>query len=75
MPILAARRHTVADKNRLIDAIREINPTAAVDWLARFTEVELRDYYERLMGLLDPSPGARWMRRGEAAAIFVREVV
>jgi hypothetical protein len=65
----------VADKNRLIDAIREINPTAAAEWLARFTDVELRDYYERLMGLLHPVAGARWMRRGEAAAIFVREVV
>ena len=65
----------MADKYRLIDAIREINPTAAVDWLARFTEHELRDYYERLMSLMHPESGARWMRRGGVAAIFVREVV
>jgi len=75
MPILAARRLPLADKHRLIDAIREINPTAAVDWLARFTESELRDYYDRLMSLMHPDSGARWIRRGEAAAIFVREVV
>lgn len=63
------------EKYRLIDSIREINPTAAADWLSRFSEVELRDYYERLMSLLHPVTGACWTRRGESAAIFVREVV
>ncbi len=65
----------MAEKYRLIDAIREINPTAATEWLARFTDVELREYYERLMTLLHPTAGGRWLRRGNASAIFAREVV
>ena len=64
----------MAEKHRLIDAIREINPTAAAEWLESFSAGELRDYYERLMALVDPVPGSRWLRRGESAAIFIREV-
>ncbi len=64
----------MAEKHRLIDAIREINPTAAAEWLESFSAGELRDYYERLMALMDPARGSRWLRRGEAAAIFMREV-
>lgn len=64
----------MADKYRIIDAIREINPTAAVEWLARFTENELCEYYDRLMSLMHPESGARWVRRGDTAAIFAREV-
>ncbi len=63
----------MADKNRIIDAIRELNPTAAAEWLATFTMDELREYHDRLMSLMDATAGARWLRRGDTAAIYVRE--
>ncbi len=43
----------MAEKNRIIDAIREINPTAAADWLAAFSVAELEGYHRRLMELIE----------------------
>lgn len=43
----------MAEKNRIIDAIREINPTAAADWLAAFPMAELERYHRRLMDLIE----------------------
>ncbi|MFM1821943.1 MAG: hypothetical protein RI967_209 [Planctomycetota bacterium] len=43
----------VAEKNRIIDAIREINPTAAAEWLAAFPLSELERYHGRLMDLIE----------------------
>lgn len=43
----------MAEKNRIIDAIREINPTAAADWLAAFPLAELERYHRRLMDLIE----------------------
>lgn len=39
------------DKNDLIDSIREINKTAKQEFLAEFSETDLRDYLEHLMEL------------------------
>lgn len=39
------------DKMELIECIREINKTAKPDFLARFSETELRAYLDHLMEL------------------------
>ncbi|MGE5293748.1 MAG: hypothetical protein ACM3VT_02875 [Solirubrobacterales bacterium] len=39
------------DKNELIESIREINKTAKAEFLAKFSERELRAYLEHLMEL------------------------
>lgn len=48
---------------RLVDAIRELNPSAASDWLLEFDETELRNYLCRLELAADRGPSARgWIR-------------
>jgi hypothetical protein len=39
------------DKRELIDCIREINKSARPEFLANFSEEELKDYLEHLMEL------------------------
>ena len=39
------------DKTELIESIREINKTAKPEFLARFSELELKAYLEHLMEL------------------------
>lgn len=39
------------DKTELIESIREINKTAKPEFLAEFTEADLRSYLEHLMEL------------------------
>jgi hypothetical protein len=42
---------SMMDKNELIESIREINKTAKAEFLAKFSERELRAYLEHLMEL------------------------
>lgn len=63
----------MADKHRLIAEIRDINPSADAAWLASFSESELRDYLDHLMVALEQPARARWVRRGDAPAISMRE--
>lgn len=58
------------DKQRLIEMIQEINPTAAVDWLERFDAGALRDYLDHLQLTLEPR-GRRssWIRRGDSPPV------
>jgi len=44
-------RTSVMDKMELIECIQEINKTAKAEFLARFSETELRAYLDHLMEL------------------------
>ena len=50
-------------KRQLIDAIRELNPTAGLPFLSQFEEGELQDYLERLRDVV-----SQQIRIGEPAA-------
>ncbi|MFM7134974.1 MAG: hypothetical protein ACKO0W_11715 [Planctomycetota bacterium] len=63
----------MTSKASLIDAIREINPTAGAEWLARFSEAELEQYLDHLRTMLVPNGIARWVRPAAQPAAFVRE--
>jgi hypothetical protein len=59
-------------KNQVIDAICRLNPTAPIQWLARFDLVALRRYYEHLLITLEPRGSRGWVRDGEASAFVTR---
>ena len=48
------------DKDRLISAIQELNPTARRTWLGSFPEEELREYLGHLEFAKGPRSGARF---------------
>lgn len=59
-------------KSQVIDAIRRLNPTAPMAWLAGFELTALRRYYEHLLLTLEPRGSRGWIRAGETAAISTR---
>ena len=59
-------------KNQVIDAICRLNPTAPIQWLARFELVALRRYYEHLLITLEPRGSRGWVRDGESSAVVTR---
>ncbi|MCL4211526.1 MAG: hypothetical protein HRU76_07800 [Phycisphaeraceae bacterium] len=61
---------TVLTKSQLINAIREVNQSAATEWLSRFDVEELREYLDHLQLVIEPRGGhSRWTRRsGHAVA-------
>ena len=58
-------------KSQLINAIRELNPTAGARWLGRFDAKALRRYLEHLHHVLGPR-GDGWVRRSETTAVVGR---
>ncbi len=50
-------------REQLVGAILSINPTAAVEFLARFDTVDLRRYFERLQLTQEPRDvHSTWVR-------------
>jgi hypothetical protein len=57
-------------RERLIERIREVNPSATTGWLASFDEEALALYVEHLEAAREPrGRGARWVRPGDTRAI------
>jgi hypothetical protein len=63
----------VLEKNRIIDEINALNPSADRTWLESFKVEELADYLDHLKIVLEPASKARWVRRGNLAPIAMRE--
>lgn len=63
----------MSEKATLIASICEINPSASTEWLARFSEADLRDYLDHLTVSMEPAARARWVRRSDCAPLFTRE--
>ena len=63
----------MAEKHQLIVEIRELNPSAAHDWLSAFSASELLEYLEHLHTSFEPATAARWVRRSDAPAFSMRE--
>ena len=59
-------------KTQIIEAIRRINPTAGLDWLAAFDAAALRRYLDHLELALAPR-GNLWSRPIETRAVVTRE--
>ncbi|MDP6602258.1 MAG: hypothetical protein QGH76_08180 [Phycisphaerales bacterium] len=59
-------------KSQVIDAIRRLNPTASMSWLAAFDLRALRSYYEHLLLTLEPRGSRGWIRPGDTPAIVTR---
>ncbi|MHC4946645.1 MAG: hypothetical protein ACYTG1_00065 [Planctomycetota bacterium] len=56
-------------KSKLIQHIRQMNPTARRDWLDRFDEQSLRRYLDHLQKTVEPRGGGSvWRRPRHAAA-------
>ena len=60
-------------KNRIIDEIRELNPSAEHQWLESFSIQELEHYRDHLRITLEPASSARWIRRSDLAPVTMRE--
>lgn len=63
----------MSDKATLIASICEINPSASTEWLAKFTESDLREYLNHLQLTMEPAMVARWVRRNDRAPMITRE--
>jgi hypothetical protein len=63
----------VPDKNHLITSILEINPSATTEWLAEFSEADLREYLDHLMVTIEPAALARWVRNNTRAPMVTRD--
>lgn len=46
------------DKFELIESVRELNPTASIEFLSQFTEQQLEEYLEHLLEA-DLAPAAQ----------------
>ena len=58
------------EKAKIIDAIREINVSAARDWLDKFDAPALHHYLDHLQRTIEPRGGhSIWVRRHETPAI------
>jgi hypothetical protein len=58
------------NKQQIIDRIREVNRSAAAEWLARFTDAQLRTYLEHLQLTLEPrGRSSRWLRPGDSPPV------
>jgi hypothetical protein len=61
-------------REQVVERIITINPTAAVEFLARFTDVSLSSYLQRLQAAQGPrGPEARWVRQGDTPGIMMAE--
>ncbi|MDA0803675.1 MAG: hypothetical protein O2819_07995 [Planctomycetota bacterium] len=60
------------NKSQLIDAIRDLNPSADRAWLGLFSKEELGRYLQHLHHAQSPRGGPAWERDGETGAIVVR---
>ena len=63
----------MSEKATLIASICEINPSASTEWLARFSETDLREYLNHLHVTMEPAAVARWVRRNDRAPMVMRE--
>ncbi len=63
----------MAEQYRLIDEIRELNPTASSDWLMEFEASALREYLERLRAVQEPAAPVCLTRRADEEPIHYRE--
>ena len=60
-------------KNRLIDGIMQMNPTARAEWLDHFDTAALRRYLDHLLHAVEPRGRASyWFRDGETTAVVTR---
>jgi hypothetical protein len=61
-------------KERIIQAIQQINRSARREWLSMFDALALRRYLDHLQRTLEPRGGhSVWVRPNETAAIVTRE--
>ena len=64
------------DKMQIIEAIRQINRSAKLEWLGRFDAVALRRYLEHLQLTEEPrGRNSRWIRRDDSPAIMTRHPI
>jgi len=63
----------VPELHRLIDEIRELNPTAPNEWLMEFDAHALREYLERLRAVQEPASPVCFTRRADEEPIHYRE--
>jgi len=60
-------------KHQLIEQIRQLNRSAAEDFLVHFNEQALENYLKRLaLAREGRGPTSRWVRPGDIAAAFTR---
>ena len=60
-------------REQVVDRIISINPTATAAFLDRFSEQRLEKYLDHLVAASGPrGSNARWMRPGDAPAIWTR---
>ena len=67
------RSSFVQQKNRIIDDICEVNPSAQRGWLDMFSLDELEHYRAHLLTTLEPPSTTRWVRLGDLSAMAMRE--
>lgn len=71
MPVLAEMTERALTVERLCWEIRELNPTAPVEWLAQFSAAALERYLAHLSAASEPRGRmARWMRPNDTPAIL-----
>ena len=57
-------------QDRLIDLIRELNPSSKREWLSQFKSEKLRQYLDHLEYMQEPrSRRSHWTRPGDTPAI------
>ncbi len=62
----------MTELERLIENIRDLNPSVSAEWLGRFSELDLSHYLEHLRVLSLPR-GSSWERRDDLPAISAYE--
>ncbi|MSR41723.1 MAG: hypothetical protein EXS10_07450 [Phycisphaerales bacterium] len=62
----------MTDIERLIEDIRDVNPSVSAEWLGRFSQIELAHYLDHLRVLTLPR-GSSWERRDNLPAISAYE--
>ena len=62
-------------KTTLIECIRQINASAAREWLETFDVPALRRYLQNLQRTLEPRGGRSWVRPAEAPAAITRRAL
>lgn len=63
-------QHPLMTTEQLIERVRTLNPTARVEYLARFDRLALANYLDHLISAMEPrGPRARWVRPLETPAI------
>lgn len=64
----------IMTRSQVVERIISINPTASVEFLARFQDRALRGYLEHLHAVQEPRgrATARWIRPADSPAIMSR---